>query len=381
MNNRNERNERKQRNERRGLRPLAFVAALAAAVACSSVLMPSAFAQGKSFTVGYFPAGTLSWPVIIAKKKGLHAKHLPAGTTINWDLQVVGPPIVNNMLAGKTDVGYFADFPAIVAATKRDLQDIRVVATNNWSAGQLCRVLLVRSDAPQFNSPTEALKWLNGKTVALTKGTCMDRFFSFLQEKEGVKAEVLYQTPEIIATSLRAKKVDAALLFGAHIGQVTTRGIARVALTGTHWGFPDGTFVVMRKAFIDSQRAAAKGFLKAEIEALRFMAENPEETIKIVAEELPGVTKRELWNSLYARFPVASGASEVNLVVKLALDDEVRRLMDDGVKFLHERKVVNVSTLPEGTLYDELINELLREMKITPPLVTIKALPMNPFND
>jgi len=248
------------RNEKRWFRPLAFMAALGLAAASWLSMVPSALAQGKSFTVGYFPSWVGAWPVVIAKKKGLYAKHLPSGTAVNWDLQVVGPPIVNNMLAGKTDIGYFADFPAIVASTKRNIQDIRVVATNSWSAGQLCRVILVRSDAPQFGSPRDALKWLEGKTVALTKGTCMDRFWSFLEEKEGVKAEIVYQSPEVIATNLRAKKVDAGLLFQAHVAQIATRGIARVAVTGSPWNFPDGAFIVMRKEFIDTQRAAAKGF-------------------------------------------------------------------------------------------------------------------------
>lgn len=371
-----------QRGKRRWwIRALALVAALGVGFGIWPGAGTPALAQEKSFTVGYFPTWVGAWPVVIAKKKGLYAKHLPPGTTVNWDLQVVGPPIVNNMLAGKTDIGYFADFPAIVASTKRNIQDIRVVATNSWSAGQLCRVILVRSDAPEFSSPQDALKWLNGKTVAFPKGTCMERFFSFLQEKEGVKAEIVYQSPEVIATNLRAKKVDAALLFQAHIAQITTRGIARVAVTGVPWGLPDGAFIVMRKAFIDSQRAAAKGFLKAEIEALRFMAEHPEETIKIVSEDVPGFTKRELWEALYGRMPAAAGATDVNFIAKMAIDEEVRRLMNDGVKFLHARKVVNVDTLPDGTLYDELINEVMREMKITPPLVTIKALPSNPFKD
>lgn len=355
---------------------LAVVAALGA-----GALGAPAHAQTRSFTVGYFPSWVGAWPVVVAKKLGLYAKHLPAGTTVSWDLQVVGPPIVNNMLAGKTDVGYFADFPAIVAATKRDIQDIRVVATNSWSAGQLCRVILVRGDAPEFASPREALKWLSGKTVAFPKGTCMERFYSLLQEKEGLKMEVVYQSPEVIATNLRAKKVDAALLFQAHIAQITTRGIARVAVTGVPWSFPDGAFIVMRKAFIDGQPAAARGFLKAEIEALRFMAERPEETIKIVAEEVPGFTKRELWNALYGRMPAAAGATEVNFIAKMVIDDEVRKVMQDGVKFLHERKVVNAGALPDGALYDELINEVLREMKITPPLVVIRAQAANPFKD
>jgi len=368
-------------NRSRWTRPQALVAALGVALASWLTMVPTAMAQANSFTVGYFPSWVGAWPVIIAKKTGLYTKHLPPGTTVNYDLQVVGPPIVNNMLAGKTDIGYFADFPAIVASTKRNIQDIRVVATNSWSAGQLCRIILVRSDAPEFGSTKEALNWLNGKTVALTKGTCMDRFWSFLEEKEGVKAEIVYQSPEVIATNLRAKKVDAGLLFQAHVAQITTRGIARVAVTGTPWGFADVAFIVMRKGFIDSQRAAAKGFLKAEIEALRFMAAQPEETIKIVSEELPGFTKRELWNALYGRMPAAAGATDVNFIAKMAIDDEVKKLMADGVKFLHERKIVNVDTLPEGTLYDELINEVMREMKITPPLLTIKALASNPYKD
>ncbi len=371
----------RMRVERSWIRSLAFLGALGVAAAGLPTMIPAALAQGKSFTVGYFPTWVGAWPVVIARKRGLYAKHLPPGTTVNWDLQVVGPPIVNNMLAGKTDIGYFADFPAIVATTKRNIQDIRVVATNSWSAGQLCRVILVRSDAPEFASTKDALRWLGGKTVAIPKGTCMERFFSFLQEKEGLKAEIVYQSPEVIATNLRAKKVDAGMLFQAHIAQITTRGIARVAVTGVPWNLPDGAFIVMRKAFIDAQREAAKGFLKAEIEALRFMAEQPEETIKMVAEAVPGFTKQELWNGLYGRIPAAAGGTDVNFVAKLAIDDEVRRLMNDGVKFLHARNVVNVDALPDGSLYDELINEVMREMKITPPLVTIKALATNPFKD
>jgi NitT/TauT family transport system substrate-binding protein len=153
------------------MRGLALLVAVAAALGAWPGAVTPASAQEKSFTVGYFPTWIGAWPVVIAKKKGLYAKHLPPGTKVNWDLQVVGPPIVNNMLAGKTDIGYFADFPAIVASTKRNIQDIRVVATNSWSAGQLCRVLLVRSDAPPFANPGEVLKWLNGKTVAVTRGT------------------------------------------------------------------------------------------------------------------------------------------------------------------------------------------------------------------
>lgn len=371
----------RKRNEGNWIRPLALIAALGAASASWLTMIPAALAQEKSVTVGYFPSWIGGWPAAISKKKGFYAKHMPPGTTVNYDLQLIGAPIVNNMLAGKTDVGYVGDFPAIVAATKRDIQDIRVVATNSWSAGQLCNLVLARSDAPQFSSPADALKWLSGKTVAVPKGSCMDRFLLFLQEKEGLKVEVVYQSPEVIATNLRAKKIDAGILFQAFVAQITTRGIGRVALTGAPWKLSDGAFIIMRKGFIDANRAAAKGFLKAEIEAFRFMDEQPEETVRIVAEELPGFSKRELWNALYGRMPAASGATEVNLIAPMVIDDEARKLLDGGVKFLHDRKVVNVDRLPEGTYYGELINEAMREMKATAPLVTFKARGANPFKD
>ena len=55
--------------------------------------------------------------------------------------------------------------------------------------------------------------------------------------------------------------------------------------------------------------------------------------------------------------------------------------MGDGVKFLHENKAIDVDALPGDVLYDELINELMAEMKITPPLMTIKDSSTNPFKD
>ena len=339
----------------------------------------SSRAEQKTVTIGYFPAWIGGWPAAISKEKGFYEKHMPKGTLIKYDRQLIGPPIVNNMLAGKTDLGYVGDVPAIVAATKREIQDIRVVATNAWSAGQLCNLLVVRSDAPQFTSAAEALKWLNGKTIGVPKGSCMERFLLELQVREGLKVEVLYQSPEVIATNLKAKRIDAGILFQAFVSQITSRDIGRVALTGVPWKLDDGAFIIMRKEFIDKNRAAAIGFLKAEIEAFRFMRDNPSETVDIIAKELPGVSKFELWSALYGRMPASSGATEVNFIAKMAVDDAARNLLNSGVKFLSERKIVSVDKLPEGTFYDELVNEALKSMGVAAPVVTIRALERNPY--
>src|SRR5260370_32754634 len=73
--------------------------------------------------------------------------------------------MVNGMLAGKADLGYVGDMPAIVSTSHADVRDIRIVSVLGLGYDQ-CNVFLVRNDAPQFQSPDEAVKWLNGKSVA-----------------------------------------------------------------------------------------------------------------------------------------------------------------------------------------------------------------------
>ena len=62
-----------------------------------------------------------------------------------------------------------------MSTTKQDVADIRLVAVVGMGWDQ-CNVFLVRTDAPKFANDQEAIKWLDGKTVAVPKGSCTDRF-------------------------------------------------------------------------------------------------------------------------------------------------------------------------------------------------------------
>ncbi len=72
------------------------------------------------------------------------------------------------MLAGKANLGYLGDMPAIVGATKRNVADLRILANIGLGHDE-CNVFFVRSDAPQFADAKTAVAWLNGKTVATPK--------------------------------------------------------------------------------------------------------------------------------------------------------------------------------------------------------------------
>ncbi len=354
----------------------------------SNFSVKEAFAQtpapaGKpaNITVGFFPSWVGGWSGVVIKNLDLWKKHLPEGSSVTWDIQVVGPPIVADLMANKSQIGYMGDMPAFVATTKRDIADIRIVEINTFSdTGQICSCMLVRSDAPSFKSIDEAVKWLDGKKIGVSgKGSCGDRFVSTLIEKTGIKPEVEYLDPTIIMTSLQSKKVDAAQSFQPHVAEIVDHGIGKLAFTGSTWGAQDANFILMRKDFIDGNPEAAKGWIKADIEALLFMYKNPVETARLVAKELPGYTVQDLWTALYGRYPQGTGSQDINVLLQVGFDERVMAFINDSFKFLHERKAITVDKPLPGAIYTDLADAALKEMGLKIPLDAIKGLPISDF--
>src|SRR5205809_100292 len=61
--------------------------------------------------VGYFPSWNGGWSGVVIKKKELWKKYLPAGSTVRWDVVLVGFPVFNGLLANKLQIGYLGDAP------------------------------------------------------------------------------------------------------------------------------------------------------------------------------------------------------------------------------------------------------------------------------
>ncbi len=331
--------------------------------------------------VGYFPSWVGGWSSSIIKSREIWKKYLPAGSTVSWDVEIVGPPIVANLLANKSHIGYMGDMPALVATTKRDLADIRIVEANIISnTGQICSVIMAGADAPKFNNTAEALKWLDGKKIGVSgKGSCGDRFVTNLIKKTGIKVQVDYLAPTIIKTSLQAKKLDAAQAFQPHIAQIAGLGHGKVAFTGSQWVAQDANFILMRKDFIDNHPEAALGWIKADIEALQFMLKEPYETVKIIAKDLPGFSTKDLWMGLYGSYPENTGSQETNVIVQAGFDKPVMDFINEGFKFLQSIGLTKDDKPLPGAIYTDLVDRALKEMNLTAPLGTIKGLPPSAF--
>src|SRR5262245_31138585 len=161
-----------------------------------------------TLVVGYQPYYTQSWSGVVMRGKKFYEKYLPKGSEVEFQIGLQGAIIVNNMLAGKQNIGYMGDMPSIVATTKNDVADIRLV-DNLGIAFDQCNVVLVRNDAPQFKDASEAIKWLDGKVVAVPKGSCTDRFGQATFKKSNIQPkEYLNQNIEVITSNFRAGKID-----------------------------------------------------------------------------------------------------------------------------------------------------------------------------
>lgn len=159
------------------------------------------------------------------------------------------------------------------------------------------------------------------------------------------------------------------------------KGYAKIATTGGPWGETDANFTSMREDFIEQHPEAAVGWMKAEIEAIRFLIDHPRESTKIIASELTGYDEQTVWSALYEAIPASQGGDPVNYIGQLTFDDKVLDLMNKGYKFLHQIKVIESPDMPKTAINDAPLKKAMQEMGVTAPLGEIRGLPRSAFKN
>ena len=216
--------------------------------------------------VGYQPYYTEAWSGLIMRSKKFYERYLPKGSKVEFQVGLQGAIVVNNMLAGKQHIGYVGDMPAIVATTKAETADIRIVAALGEGNDQ-CNILLVRTDAPQFPDYKAALRWIDGKQVAAPKGSCSDRFAQATFKKQKVTPkDYLNQNIEVITSNFRAGKIDAAVVWEPVASRLVQEGLARRVASGANLNEGDAGFLVLRNDLIKQRPDIAKAWLNAELD-------------------------------------------------------------------------------------------------------------------
>jgi NitT/TauT family transport system substrate-binding protein len=331
--------------------------------------------------VGYQPYYTQAWSGVVMRGKKFYEKYLPQGSEVEFQIGLQGAIIVNNMLAGKQHVGYMGDMPSIVSTTKTEVADVRIVA-NLGLAHDQCNIFLVRNDAPRFANPTEAIKWLHGKEVAVPKGSCTDRYAQAVYKKYGVEPKAyLNQNIEVITSNFRAGKIDAAVIWEPTASRLVLEGLARRAITGVTPQENDGGFLAMRYDLIRQRPDVVKAWLNAELDAQLFIADskNSNEVVKIAKEQTTGFSDKVLWYSLYGQYGADQDGSKVRNTMHFALTPPTRELIDRAAAFLYSIKSISTPKLRPEAVMPQFAEEVLKERKVKSPVGEVRALPESQF--
>ena len=373
---------------------LKTICASAAAAVLAVGLAPTASAKvgfGKPgeavhVVVGYQPYYTQSWSGVVINGKQIWKKYLPKGSTAKFDIGLQGSVIVGKLIGEKNHIGYMGDMPAIVSTTKYKKVDMRMVAVLGTSRQQ-CNVFLVRNDAPKFKNGMEAVKWMDGKLVAAPHGACTDRFGRWAFEQAGIKPKkYLNMNIEVITSSFKNNKLDAAVIWEPTAAKIQLAGIARRAATGESFeGIEGGDagFLVMLWELIKDRPDVHKGWLEAELDAQLFMIDlnNSSAIAEMADDQTEGMSRKTLWASLYGTNPSSIGGGPNKNTYDFIFNDTAQGLVKAATIFLNGRKVVPNRVLRSESIWDAVARDVLKARGLSSPIGSVKEQPDSAYKE
>jgi NitT/TauT family transport system substrate-binding protein len=233
---------------------------------------------------------------ITVKQLNLLEKHLPrTGRYANvkydivWEDYTSGPPITNQMLAGKLDIGVMGDYPLLVNLARfQETQSLRsvVVSMTGYNMYGSGNSVVVPADAPIYK-----FEDLKGKKVSVPFGSAAHGMLlkALVDRNLGQHYFTLInQSPPVGATSIQEKKIDAHADFCPWGELMEFKGFGRKIFDGSQAAVAYLHGPVVRRDFLDKHPDLVVAYLKAVIEANEWIARNPEEA----------TTKQEQWTSI-----------------------------------------------------------------------------------
>lgn len=251
----------------------------ALAMMVSSLASPGAWAQPVSTEKVKIVLGSLplapTWGVTVVTQAELWKKYLP-NVEVERVEAMSGMPLVNNVIAGKVDIAYLGDTPAIILGSKRDVALSKFVAVTEADDG-VTAVAYVKTD-----SPISSVKQLDGKRVSISFGAYTHRFAEMLFNRENIKPTFVGQSPEVGLTSLQTGKVDAYITWSPYGPMAVHRGFGKKLVDGRPFNFQSVRCIVVSKAFAEKHPDVLVGWLRAELDAHRLLRERPKHAAKLI---------------------------------------------------------------------------------------------------
>lgn len=277
---------------------------LTAITLCGSLALFAGAVSAETIRVGIGHQSMVTNTVsggIVLEKLDLLEKHLPTtGKYADVDYEIVyrdydsGPPITNQMLAGKLEFGVMGDYPLIVNGAKfqeTGKQETRFIGVTGYNLRGTGNGIVVPID-----SDTQTLADLEGKTLSVPVGSAAWGMTLKALSEAGLsdKVQIVNQSPAVGVANIQAGRIDAHADFCPWSEIMEFRGIARKIYDGSEAGIPTFHGIVVREDYAKQYPEIVEGVLKATLEAQQWLQEKPMEAA-IKVSEWTGVEKEVLY--------------------------------------------------------------------------------------
>ncbi|WP_138469233.1 ABC transporter substrate-binding protein [Poseidonocella sp. HB161398] len=277
---------------------------LSATSLAAGLALFSGTAWSETITIGIGHQSTVTNTVpggIIMEKLGLLEEYLPHdGKYADADYDIIyrdytsGPPITNQMIAGKLQFGVMGDYPLIVngATFQANGGDesllIEITGYNLKGTGNGV-VVPVASDA-------YSLEDLKGKSISAPFGSAAWGMLLSVLDREGMSDEVklVNQSPPVGVNNIAVGRIDAHADFTPWSEVMEFRGTGRKVYDGSEADIPTFHGTVVLKSFAEEYPEIVDAYIKATLAAQDWIEEDPMNAA-IKVSEWTGIEKEVLY--------------------------------------------------------------------------------------
>lgn len=269
---------------------------------------------------GYCPYGMLETSVM--KEKKFYKKYLP-NVEVDWFFGLWSVHLINNWIAGKLEIAYLGNMPAVMLQAK--VKNTKWVGVAVYPHGDVGAIFVPK------DSKIKSVKELDGATIATGVGSSHHRILEEIARQEGIKFNIVSQSPEVAVGNLEAGKLEAFCYWPPYIELCREKGVGKClepCNANKYEPYVNAIWpLLVSERFAKEHPKIIKGLVAADNDLHDFMANQPDEAAQIVFDQLEKKIPIESLKRSLARYKYSNELTEEHIEV-----------MQRDIDFLYEKK-------------------------------------------
>jgi NitT/TauT family transport system substrate-binding protein len=294
---------------------------------------------------GYCPYGMLETGVMKAKQ--FWKPYLP-NVEVEWFFGLYSVHLINNWIAGKLELAYLGNMPAVMLQAK--MENTKWVGVAVYPHGDVGAIFVPNS------SKIQSVKELNGKSVATGVGSSHHRILEEVMRQENIKFDILNQAPEVAIGNLEAGKIDAFCYWPPYIEMAKHKNIGRILPPGNvkkYEPYVNAIWpILVSENFAKKNPKIVEGLVRADMDLHKFMREKLDEASQIVFKELEEKIPLPVVKASLASYDYAN-----------RFDKEHIEVMQRDIDFLFSKGLIKKQVKASDWADTSYVNKILSEKK------------------